>query len=129
MSDIIQKVDNSIKPLTKLAAVFSTLAALGVAYWFYMDNIYRPKAKIISVDYDRGVCILDMAGVKRTLYAGSQISAGGHWAVRFAGAGYNVYDRVELVKNDITYTVLDLAPSYTQTIAPVIPITPIKEAV
>lgn len=126
MSDVLQKVETGVKPLAKLAAIFSTLAALGVAYWFYMDNIYRPKAKVISVDYDKGIAQLDMAGVTHTLYAGSQIAAGGHWAVRFAGKGDDQYDRVELVKNDITYKVIDLAPSYSQTLPT---ITPIKTAV
>lgn len=109
MSDPLQKVETGIKPLARIAAIFGVLAALGIGYNFIMDNIYKPSVKIVSVDYVKKIATLNMAGVTRTLYAGSILSAGGHWGVRFAGPEFGVYDRVELIKGDITYKVLDLS--------------------
>ncbi len=110
MADVIHKVETGIKPLARIAAVAGVFAGLGVLYWFFMDNVYRPTVKIISVDYEKGIAVVEMAGTVRTLYSGSKLSAGGHWSVQFSGPDFGKYTRVELVKNDITYQVLNLSP-------------------
>lgn len=108
--DPITVVERKIKPLARIGAIFGVIAAVGVAYWFYLDNIWRPDVVIKNVDYEKGIAEIEqtnMFGKKhtRTLYSGSTISAGGHWGVRFAG---EKNERIELVKNDITYKTLSL---------------------
>lgn len=121
---VIEKIESGIKPLARIAAVAGVFAGLGVVYWFFMDNIYRPSVKIVSVDYKKGIAVLDMAGKIRTLYTGSKLSAGGHWGVQFSGPIFGEYNRVELVKDDITYQVLDLSPEEGgPTAAPIAPTT------
>jgi hypothetical protein len=112
--EILNTVKHTIKPLAKWAAVVTTLAAFGGIAWFLYSNVYRPTIKVISVDYDKSIAIVQVnGGIPLSVYAGSIRSAGGAgWGVQFASddsydttAGYN---RLELVKNGLTFKTLDI---------------------
>lgn len=114
--DPIQKVESSIKPLARVAAVAGVVAGLGAIWWFFLDSIYHPSVKILDVDYTKGIANIEYKDYfgrtkKQTLYSGSTISAGGHWGVQFGGPDNGDYNRVELLKNDITYKTLNLSPA------------------
>lgn len=107
--EVIKKIETGIRPFARIAAIFSVIAGVGIAYWFYLDNIWRPKVSLISVDYETGVAVLNVNGKEKTLYDGSTISAMGHWGIRFAGGDGRSAERLELIKNEITYQVIDIS--------------------
>lgn len=81
------------------------ITAVGGAYAFWRSNIYRPKVKIASADYNKGVAALVINGKQKTLLDNQTLSAGGGWGVRFASDD-EMPSRIELVKNDLVYNVI-----------------------
>jgi hypothetical protein len=104
---MISSVERKIRPISRASSVLATLAGIGIAYVFFVNNIYRPSVSVVSVNYESGTAEIKVGNRQKTVYAGSILSVGliGEWGISFAGTN-NGYDRLELVKNGMTYKVL-----------------------
>lgn len=112
--DPVAVIERTAKPLGRWATLITSIGVIGGAAWFWYTNIWIPKVEVSDVDYDKGTANVIFAnpfGIKksRTLYSGSSIGAGGGWGIRFTSD--NPYsddkpNRVELIRNDLTYKTL-----------------------
>jgi hypothetical protein len=104
---VLSSVEKRIRPISRASAVLATLAGIGIAYGFFVNNIYRPVIKVISVNYDTGVAVVQVGKKQKTVYADSILAVGfiGEWGIAFAGTD-DKFNRLELVKNGMTYKVL-----------------------
>jgi len=108
--EILKQISNRTSALNKLIAVFGPIAILiGGGVW-YMNNVWRPKVTLTTVDYEKQTATLNINGKDRVLYAGSTVSAGFGWGVRFGNSSYleEKYDRIEVVKNDLVHKTLNV---------------------
>ena len=112
--EVIKKIETTIHPLVRVAAIFSTIGVFAAAGYFFYTNVWRPHITMGTVDYDAGIATINVGGKPRILYAGSTIAAGGGWGVRFASNDpYNSaadWNRIEIVKNDLSFRTLDIKP-------------------
>lgn len=117
--NLINPIEHSVKPLARWAAVFTTIGVFGAIGWFLYTNVWIPHAGVTTADYEKGIAEVYFSNIigqakHRTLYSGSTIGAGGGWGIRFTSD--NPYsddkpNRIELVKNDLTYKTLHIAAS------------------
>jgi hypothetical protein len=104
--EILNRIEKRISPISRTAAILATLTGLGIAYVFFINNIYRPTVKVVSVNYDNGTAVIKSGKKEKILRAGSILSVGlGDWGVAF-GLHNDKYDRIELVKNGLSYKIL-----------------------
>lgn len=95
----------SMQVMNVALTVAAVIGVLSTAWFYYKNKIWRPTVIIKKVDWTIGYASLLIENKTKDLYAGSQTSAGGDWAIRFANSpdGDNLPDRIELVKNNIVY--------------------------
>jgi len=101
--EILQKISQRTSVLNKFLAIAVPIGTVIAGGIWYFNNVWHPKIKLDSVDYEKNVATLTINGKTRVLYAGSTINAGWGWGVRFSGIQTDTYDRVEIVKNELTY--------------------------
>jgi len=99
------------KLVLKIVAVASVITALGGAYYFFVNNVWKPKIKIISLDFENGFAKIQMPfGRIVDIYGDSQFLIGGAWGVRFGTItknGKNSYENLQLLKNGLVEEYLD----------------------
>lgn len=96
-----------LKTLNKIAGFITTITIIGGAYYFYKQNIWRPDVMVISVDYDKGVAVVNANGKEKTLYKNQVLSVGGDFGIRFSGDSEGSITRIELYRNFLTYKILN----------------------
>lgn len=111
----MESVSSDIKQIAKhrrviewiviIAGGFSVITG---AYWFYRTNIWIPRITIKNVDYKNGTANITIEGIDKYLLNNYSLTAGGNWGIRFNGQTAGKPDRIELVKNGITYRLLDV---------------------
>lgn len=99
------------KIVLKVVAVATIITALGGAYYFFVNNIWKPKIKVLSVDFENGFAKIQMPfGRIVDIYGDSQFLVGGAWGVRFGTInkdGKNSYENLQLLKNGLVDEYLD----------------------
>ena len=113
-------IQNGAKPLAKWAAFITTIGVFGGALWFIYQNVWKPKVRIINVNYKEGTAIVGVSNITgvekvKNIYGSSIVSAGAGWGVRLAGNVKPDYtidgNRIELIKNNLVYQTIDVAPT------------------
>lgn len=104
----IQKVESKkwFRPLLTIAAVSTSILAVINAYSFYKNNIWKPKVTINSIDYTNQLAHITIHGKNLTIKGDSTYHVGYEWGIRFGFTfvnGTRVFDRIELVKNNVVY--------------------------
>jgi hypothetical protein len=97
------------KNLIGAAAIIAAFLALINGYSWYMNNIWHPEIKIVTIDYKKGVAELLVNGKKFGLKGNSAYLIGYDWGVRFGTThkgGVQVYDRIEVLKRNMVHAVL-----------------------
>lgn len=106
-----KSVSKSLTVLNTTILIVAGLSAIGTVYWFWRNNLWRPKVKVNSVDYTKGHAELLVNGKTKKLYVNEVLNAGGEWGLRFAGittpTNATYYNRIELVRNNLTYSIID----------------------
>jgi hypothetical protein len=55
--------------ILKVVAVATVITALAGAYYFFVNNVWKPKVKVLSVDFDNGFATIEMPfGKKVDIY-------------------------------------------------------------
>ena len=88
--------------LIKIAAVVGAITVFGGAYSFYLNNIWKPKVEIESVDFEKGLALVRVGDTQYTIYGDATflINNFGEWGIRFGTSRNRTsgYDRLELTK-------------------------------
>lgn len=97
----------SLSVLNTAIVIFTAASVAGGAYWFYKNNLWRPKVSVINADYDKGVADISVNGQTKRLYVNSTLWAGGDWGIRFGSItlsnGNQYPNRIELVRNALVF--------------------------
>lgn len=102
---ILQLLKRRTSTLNTIVLIATPIAfVIGGVFW-YLNNEWKPKVSIVSIDYANGKADLMINGKPKKLYVDSTLNAGFGWGVCFAGTNN---DRIELVKNDLTFQTLDI---------------------
>jgi hypothetical protein len=95
----------------KVVAVATVITALAGAYYFFVNNVWKPKVKVLSVDFDNGFATIEMPfGKKVDIYGDSQFLIGGDWGVKFGTVnkgGKVSYENIQLLKRNLVEEYLD----------------------
>jgi hypothetical protein len=99
------------KLVLKIVAFATVITALAGAYYFFLNNVWKPKVKVLSVDFDNGFATLEMPfGRKVDIYGDSQFLIGGDWGVKFGTViknGKVSYENLQLLKHGLVDEYLD----------------------
>jgi hypothetical protein len=91
--------------ILKVVAVATVITALAGAYYFFVNNVWKPKVKVLSVDFDNGFATIEMPfGKKVDIYGDSQFLIGGDWGVKFGTVnkgGKVSYENIQLLKRNL----------------------------
>ena len=102
---------NESKIVLKIVAIATVFTALGGAYYFFVNNVWKPKVKVLSVDFSNGFATLEMPfGRKVDIYGDSQFLIGGDWGVKFGTViknGKVSYENLQLLKHGLVDEYLD----------------------
>jgi hypothetical protein len=97
--------------ILKIVAVATVITALGGAYYFFVNNIWKPDPKVLKVDFDNGFAtILLPFGRKIDIYGDSQYLIGGDWGIKFgtiSKGGKTSYENIQLLKKGLVVEYLD----------------------
>jgi len=107
----ITSFENESKFVLKVVAVATVITALAGAYYFFLNNVWKPKVKVLSVDFDNGFATLELPfGRKVDIYGDSQFLISGDWGVRFGTinkSGKVSYENIQLLKHGLVDEYLD----------------------
>jgi hypothetical protein len=99
------------KLILKVVAVASVITALAGGYYFFVNNVWKPKVKVLSVDFTNGFATVEMPfGRKVDIYGDSQFLIGGDWGVKFGTVnkgGKTSYENLQLLKKGLVEEYLD----------------------
>lgn len=107
----ITSFENESKLVLKVVAVATVITALAGAYYFFLNNVWKPKVKVLSVDFDNGFATLELPfGRQVDIYGDSQFLISGDWGVRFGTvikSGKVSYENIQLLKHGLVDEYLD----------------------
>lgn len=101
------------KFVLKVVAVATVITALAGAYYFFVNNVWKPNVKVLSVDFANGFATVEMPfGRKVDIYGDSQFLIGGDWGVKFGTVnrgGNTSYENLQLLKKGLVEDYLDIS--------------------
>ena len=99
--------------ILKIVAIASVITALGGAYYFFINNIWKPKVNVINADFNNGFATIEIPfGKKIDIYGDSEFLIGGDWGVRFGTIslkGKRTYENLQLLKKGLVVEYLDIS--------------------
>lgn len=96
----------AVDKLNNIIIAISAAGAVAGVYAFYKANWWRPTVQVNAVDYKTGEADVTVNGKQQKLYGNGTLAAGGSWGLRFnSDKPGGPYNRIELVKDDMYYTV------------------------
>jgi hypothetical protein len=110
------KISEANKRLIEIGAIAVAITSIAGGYSFYVNNFWKPKVTVLSVDFSNGLAkvqVVKMFGITSTIdiYGNANFNVGGDWAIRFGSSsingGNNIYDRLELTKKDMVIEYLE----------------------
>ena len=101
------------KLILKIVAIATIVTALGGGYFFFVNNVWKPKVKPLNVDFNNGFATLQLPfGKKIDMYGDSQFLINGNWGVKFGTinkGGKVSYENIQLLKNGLVVEYLDVS--------------------
>jgi len=95
-------LSNTTQNVIKVAAVIGAITIIAGGYTWYLNNIWKPKVKVVSVDLNNGIAVLDYYGKEITIKGDAVYWLNADWGVRFGNIRTDSqqfkYDRLELLK-------------------------------
>ena len=97
--------------ILKIVTVATVITAIGGAYYLIVNNVWKPKLKVVSVDFENGFATIQMPFNKTVyIYGDSQFLIGGSYGVKFGTInkeGKVSYENIQLLKNGLVVEYLD----------------------
>lgn len=117
INEVKTKLSETNKTFLNIAGVIIAITGVAGGYSWYLNHFYRPKVVVEQVDFKNGtakISVKQLFGVKPfDIYgnANFSISKFGDWGVRFGTSnleeGDNIYNRLELTKNNLVVEYLE----------------------
>lgn len=103
--------DKEKSVVLKVVAVATVITALAGAYYFFVNNVWKPEPKVLKVDFQNGFATIQLPfGKKVDIYGDSQFLIGGDWGVKFGTVikgGKVSYENIQLLKKGLVVEYLD----------------------
>lgn len=90
-------LQKSLRTVNRVTTVLISVSTIIGVYFLYKNNVWKPKVQLLKVDEAKGTAIIAVNGEEQMLYAGSTLSAGADWGVKFS----DDRKRVELTKGGL----------------------------
>jgi hypothetical protein len=117
ISNISPLFEKESKLVLKIVAIATVITALGGGYYFFINNVWKPKVKVLSVDFENGFATVEMPfGRKVNIYGDSQFLINGEWGVKFGTinkGGKTSYENLQLLKHGLVDEYLDTSKFVT----------------
>ncbi len=98
--------------LIKIATVVGAITVIAGGYSFFINNVWKPKVTVQSVDFNNGYAILKLPfGKSINIFGDGQFLIGGDWGVQFGTTkknGATSYERIELTKKGMVVDYLQI---------------------
>jgi hypothetical protein len=93
------------KLVLKVVAVATVITALAGAYYLILNNVWKPKVKVLSADFNNGFATLQVPfGRKIDIYGDSVFLIAGDWGIKFGTINKNgktQYENLQLLKHGL----------------------------
>jgi hypothetical protein len=87
--------------IIKAAAIIGAITVIAGGYTFYLNNIWKPKVEVVSVDFKQGILEFKFQGKTVQVFGDSNYYLAGDWSIQLGStnlSGENNYDRIQLLK-------------------------------
>jgi len=98
MAEIQKNFGKYIKTGLGIVSIAVAVTAIVNAWDIYKHYVFKPKVKIIDVDYKNGRAIIEVNGVQHKLLYGSPFYVGDYWSVQMKTKENDKINRIELLK-------------------------------
>ena len=100
---INEKFNNTTKQIIKIAAFVGAVTVIVSGYSFYINNFWKPKVQVLSVDFNKGIAEVRVGNKNIFIYGDAvfEVSVGGEWGIKFGSTRKGnemIYDSLQLVK-------------------------------
>ena len=104
----LSKTTNNI---IKVAAVVGAITVIAGGWAFYLNNLWKPKVEVLSVDFTNGVAVMKYDGKEIKLVGDAVYWLNADWGLRLGSIRKDtqetVYDRIELLKKGMVVEYLN----------------------
>lgn len=83
--------------MLKIAAFIGAVTVIAGGYTFYLNNIWKPKVKVLSIDFDNGNAVVLVRNKELRIYGDSIFEIGADWGIRM-GKSKDKFDSIQLTK-------------------------------
>lgn len=101
------------KVVLKVVAIATVITALAGAYFFLVNNVWKPKINVISADLDNGFATLELPfGKTIDINGDSEFLVVGDWGVKFGTKtinGEKRYENIQLLRKGLVVEYLDIS--------------------
>jgi len=98
MAEIQNNFGKYIKTGLGIVSIAVAVTAIVNAWDIYKHYVFKPKVKIIEVDYKNGRTIIEVNGKRHKLLYGSPFYVGDYWSVQMKTQENDKINRIELLK-------------------------------
>ena len=95
-------ISQTNEKILKVAAVVGAITVIAGGYTWYINNIWKPKVEVVSVDFGNGKATFKYRGKEISIEGDAMYWLNGDWAVRLGNIRKDnqqtYYDRIELLK-------------------------------
>lgn len=101
------------KIILKVVAVATVITALAGAYFFLVNNIWKPKVTVLEADLENGFATLQLPfGKKIQINGSSEFLVLGDWGVKYGVIiknGKESYENIQLLRKGLVVEYLDIS--------------------
>lgn len=104
IQDVKIKFTKTNDIIIKVAAIIGAITIIAGGYTFYLNNLWKPKVEVVTVDFKQGIAQIKFQGKTFEIFGDANFYLGGDWSVRLGStslSGGSQYDRIELQKKNM----------------------------
>ena len=100
------------KLILKVVAFATVITALAGAYFFLVNNVWKPNVIVLEADFENGFATLELPfGKKLEINGSSEFLVLGDWGVKFGTKiidGKTTYENIQLLRKGLVVEFLDV---------------------
>lgn len=100
------------KLVLKVVAFATLITALAGAYFFLVNNVWKPNVIVLEADFENGFATLELPfGKKLEINGSSEFLVLGDWGVKFGTKiidGKTTYENIQLLRKGLVVEYLDV---------------------
>ena len=102
---------NTTNNIVRVAAIVGAITVIAGGYSFYLNNLWKPKIEVMSVDFANGIAQVKYRGELIDISGDAIYWLNADWGVRLGNTRkanqQTFYDRVELIKKGMVVEYLN----------------------